>query len=79
MNCRHTSFSGITVLIDEIFISSRVEYFNGQYFGTDGDSVTKKLCFMLKSVCSPYCDVVAMYPEGMELERETIQRNQSLD
>ena len=54
----------VTILIDEVFSSSRVEYFNGQYFGTNGDSVTKKLCcFMLKSVCSRYCDVVAMYPE----------------
>ena len=51
-------------MIDEVYLSKRVEASSGQVFGlTDGcDVATTALCFMVKSLSSGYKDMVAMYP-----------------
>ena len=54
----------ILLIIDEIYLSKRVEASGGQVFGlTDGCEVASTaLCFMVKSLSSSYKDMVAMYP-----------------
>ena len=54
----------IVLMIDEIYLSKRVEASGGQVFGlTDGCEVAfTALCFMVKSLSSSYKDMVAMYP-----------------
>ena len=51
-------------MIDEVYLSKRVEASGGQVFGlTDGcDVAATALCFMVKSLSSGYKDMVAMYP-----------------
>ena len=54
----------ILLMIDEIYLSKRVEASGGQVFGlTDGCEVASTaLCFMVKSLSSSYKDMVAMNP-----------------
>ena len=52
------------MIIDEIYIAKRVECSGGTVWGltTDGSVACTLLCFMIKSECSKYRDIVAKYP-----------------
>ena len=54
----------VLLMIDEIYLSKRVEVSGGQVYGfTDGcDVAATALCLMIKSLSSGYKDMVAMYP-----------------
>ena len=54
----------VLLMIDEIYLSKRVEASGGQIFGlTDSFYVaTTALCFMIKSFSSGYNDIVGMHP-----------------
>ena len=54
----------VLLMIDEVYLSKRVEASGGQVFGlTDGcDVAATALCFMIKSLSSGYKDMVVMYP-----------------
>jgi len=52
------------LMIDEIYVAKRVECSGGAVQGltADGGVASTLLCFMIKSVCSKYRDIVAIYP-----------------
>jgi len=52
----------VVLIIDEIYIAKRVEYFSGEVQGltSDGEVASTLLCFMVKSMASKYRDLVAM-------------------
>jgi len=54
----------VVLIIDEIYIAKRVEYFGGEVKGltSDGEVASTLLCFMVKSLASKYRDLVAIYP-----------------
>ena len=54
----------VLLMIDELYLSKRVEASGGQVFGQTADSnvAATALCFMIKSLSSGYKDMVAMYP-----------------
>ena len=54
----------VLLMIDEIYLSKCVESSGGQVFGlTESCAVAAKtLCFMIKSLCSGYQNMVAIYP-----------------
>ena len=51
-------------MIDEIYLSKRIEYSVGKVLGLTSESkaATTMLCFMIKSIAGNYKDIVAMYP-----------------
>jgi len=53
----------VVLIIDEIYIAKRVEYFGGEVQGltSDGEVASTLLCFMVKSLASKYRDLVAIY------------------
>jgi len=54
----------VIIMIDEIYLSKRIEATGGQIFGlTENCEVaTTALCFMIKSLSSGYKDMVGIYP-----------------
>jgi len=54
----------VVLMIDEIYITKRVEYSGGEVKGlvTDGSVASTLLCFMVKSVVGKYKDLVSIYP-----------------
>jgi len=54
----------VTLIIDEIYIAKRVEYYSGEVQGltADGSVASTLLCFMVKSLASKYKDIVTIYP-----------------
>jgi len=54
----------IIIMIDEIYLSKRIEAMGGHVFGlTDNCQIaTTALCFMVKSLSSEYQDMVGIYP-----------------
>ena len=54
----------VLLMIDEIYLSKRVEASGSQVFGLTADCnvAATALCFMIKSLSSGYKDMVAMYP-----------------
>ena len=52
------------LIIDEIYVGKRVEYFGGKLEGltAEGEVASTILCFMIKSLCHKYRDVVSIYP-----------------
>ena len=54
----------VLLIIDEIYVSKRIEYAGGDVIGltTDGKVASTLLCFMIKSVAGRYKDIVAIYP-----------------
>ena len=56
--------SNVLPMIDEIYLSKRLEATRGEIFGLteDGEVASTALCFMIKSLCSDYRDMVGVYP-----------------
>ena len=54
----------VLLMIDEIYLSKRIEATRGEIFGLTEESevATTALCFMIKSLSSNYQDMVAVYP-----------------
>ena len=54
----------VLLIIDEIYVSKRIEYAGGDVIGltADGKVASTLLCFMAKSVAGHYKDIVAVYP-----------------
>ena len=54
----------VLLMIDEIYLSKRIEATRGEMFGLTEESevATTALCFMIKSLSSNYQDMVAVYP-----------------
>ena len=54
----------VILIIDEIYVSKRIEYAGGDVVGLtpDGKVASTLLCFMIKSVAGHYKDIVALYP-----------------
>lgn len=54
----------VILIIDEIYVAKRIEYCAGEIQGltADGSVASTLLCFMTKSACGKYQDLVAMYP-----------------
>ena len=53
----------IILLIDEIYISKKVEFMRGEFFGMTEDGLAKTLLyFMVKSLKGKFQDMVAIYP-----------------
>ena len=54
----------VLMIIDEIYVSKRIEYAGGDVIGltADGTVASTLLCFMIKSVAGHYMDIVAVYP-----------------
>lgn len=54
----------VTHVIDEIYVSKKIEYCGGEFRGMfdDGDIASTMLCFMIRSVAGKYRDIVANYP-----------------
>ena len=54
----------LLLIIDEIYVSKRIEYAGGDVVGltADGTVASTLLCFMTKSVAGHYMDIVAVYP-----------------
>ena len=52
------------LLIDEVFVSQKIEYCRGKFFGREEDGRVAKtlLSFMVKSIAGAYHDIVAMFP-----------------
>ena len=59
-------YEKVTLLIfDEIHVHQNIEYSNGSFIGlatNDDKPATTLLCFMLKSLSSKFCDIVAAIP-----------------
>jgi len=64
MYLKYCSSLNVVLIIDEIYIAKRVEYFSGEVQGltSDGEVASTLLCFMVKSMASKYRDLVAIYP-----------------
>ena len=52
----------VSLIVDEIYCSQKVEYAHRRFHGNKNCNVTKTLCFMIKSVAGKYRDVVALVP-----------------
>lgn len=54
----------VLLMIDEIYLSKRIEYSGGQVYGLTekGEAATTMLCFMVKSIKGNYRDVVSLFP-----------------
>ena len=54
----------IILIIDEMYVSRKVEYSAGEFTGmsSDGNVASTMLCFMIRSVVGKYRDLVAIYP-----------------
>ena len=54
----------VILMIDEIYVSKRIEAAGGQIFGLteDCEVASAALCFMIKSLSSKYRDMVCIYP-----------------
>lgn len=63
------------LMIDEIYVAQRLEYSNGVIVGLNGESIaTTVLCFMVKSLCSDFCEVVGLFPVN-NLNADTLHKN----
>ena len=62
----------VILMIDEIYVSKRIEAAGGQLFGLteDCEVTSTALCFMIKSLSSKYQDMVCIHPVR-NLEPET--------
>ena len=59
------AFDGnVILMIDEIYVSKRIEAAGGQIFGSteDCEVASTALCFMIKSLSSKYRDMVCIHP-----------------
>lgn len=53
----------VILMLDEIYISKRIEIANGQLTGlVNGNPASTVLCFMVKSIASKFRDIIALYP-----------------
>jgi len=54
----------VILILDEIYIKKKVEYFNGCLYGysNSGELASTVLCFMISSLCGQYRDIVKMVP-----------------
>jgi len=53
----------IILIGDEIHTAKRAEYFQGKLYGQEDGKTTKSMmCWMVKSICSPFCDVICLTP-----------------
>ena len=65
----------VTLMIDEIYTASRVEYSNGSFIGLTEEGIPAKtiLAFMVQSIHSNYKDVVCLVPVN-KLDTATLRR-----
>ena len=55
----------VTLMFDEVYISAKTLYSNGEFIGLTEDGVTNAttvLCFFVKSIFCKYRDMVALFP-----------------
>jgi hypothetical protein len=55
----------VSLIYDEIYVFETLDYCNGRFIGMAEDGkakTTTMLCFMIHSLSSPYCDIIAMIP-----------------
>lgn len=53
----------VSIIIDEVYSSSQIEFSGGKFYGFEHQEPTKTLlCFMIKSIAGRYNDVIAMVP-----------------
>ncbi|CAB4056008.1 C3ORF10 [Lepeophtheirus salmonis] len=53
----------IPIMIDDVYTSQRVEYSRGKIYGLENGQITKTvLAIMIKSITSPFEDIIALLP-----------------
>ena len=55
----------VSLMFDEVYVYQNIDYDNGKFVGlatNDNMPATTVLCFLIKSLCSKFCDIVSAIP-----------------